>query len=87
MYFTILFLRNTQKIICPGEIAENGSSESDKNLCQRWKEIQTEKGEKDEKAEQCYYELTFTGNAVEIYAIKAPAHGKEMETLQFPQIM
>ena len=30
MYFTILFLRNTQKIICPGEIAENG------NDIQKW---------------------------------------------------
>ena len=56
MYFTILFLRNTQKIICPDEIAENGSSESDKNLCQRWKEIQTEKGEKDEDSVLKLYE-------------------------------
>ena len=35
----------------------------------------------DEKAEQCYYELTFTGNAVEIYANKAPAHGKVQYTV------
>ena len=46
MYFTILFLRNTQKIICPGEIAENGSSESDKIFAKDEKKYKLKKGKK-----------------------------------------
>lgn len=33
-------------------------------------------GTSDTNAGQCYYELMFNGSAVEIYAVKAPAHGK-----------
>ena len=38
-------------------------------------------GTSDANAQQCYYELTFNGNAVEIYAIKGPVHGKVLYTV------
>ena len=38
-------------------------------------------GTSDDNAQQCYYELSFHGNAVEIYAIKGPVHGKVLYTV------
>ena len=38
-------------------------------------------GTSDANAQQCYYELSFHGNAVEIYAIKGPVHGKVLYTV------
>ena len=33
-------------------------------------------GASDDKAEQCFYEIHFEGNAIAVFAVKQPAHGK-----------
>ena len=42
-------------------------------------------GESNERAEECYYEIHFQGNAISVFAIKAPAHGKVRFTVDGAQ--
>lgn len=40
------------------------------------KEAYIDLGQNDSKAEECYYEIPFVGNKIDIYATKASTHGK-----------
>lgn len=42
-------------------------------------------GESNGRAEECYYEIHFQGNAISVFAIKAPAHGKVRFTVDGAQ--
>ena len=52
------------------------SAYSGKDWVRSESEAYIDLGGSDSKAEECFYEIHFSGNGITIYAAKAPAHGK-----------